>query len=333
MRFALTAALLLTSTALAQSAGTLLVANQTDRTLSFIDPATNKQTFALAEDRITGHEVTASPDGRTAFLPIYGGAGVGRAGTDGHEMLVIDVPSHTIRATVDFGHPVRPHLPVYDTRRNVLYVSTELDNTITAIDPRTLKILYTIPTGAAQSHMFALSHDGHLAYSTNVGPGSISVMDLDKHTLVATIPMEASVQRISLSNDDKLLFTSDWKQPRLAVVDTATRKLKQWIALPGTGYGSAATADGRFLLLALPTVAKVAILDLASLTIVRTLDVPPAPQEVLIRPDGRSAYVSCNSSHQVANLDLSSPNPAAWHVQALIEAGSGADGLAWAPAR
>ncbi len=316
--------------AYAQSSGTLLVANQKDHTLSFIDAATAKQTYALQEDRITGHEVTTSPDGRTAYLPIYGDAGVGRPGTDGHEMLVIDVPSRKITGVVDFGHGVRPHLPVYDTHRNVLYVSTELDQAITVIDPKTLKILYKIPTGAPESHMFALSRDGRFAYTTNVGASSVSVLDLDTHKTVAIIPLggEAGgavrVQRISLSNDDKLLFTSDWDKPRLAVIDTTTRKLKQWIDLPGTGYGSAPTHDGRYLILCLSKSSKVAVIDLQTLSVVKTIDVPAQPQEVLIRPDGLVAYVSCNTDHKVAAIDIKT-----WKVQSLIDAGQVADGLGW----
>jgi len=323
---------LVSTSAIAQSQGTLLVANQKDHTLSFIDAATNKQTFALQEDRITGHEVATSPDGRTAYLPIYGDAGVGRPGTNGHEMLVIDVPSHTITGTVDFGHGVRPHLPVYDTHRNVLYVGTELDQTITAIDPKTLKILYTIPTGADESHMFALSHDGKFAYTANVGPSSVSVLDLTTHKTLAVIPIQTPdatpgkvrVQRMSISNDDKLVFTSDWDKPRLAVIDTATRKLKTWIELPGTGYGSASTHDGRYLILCLSKASKVAIIDLKTLAVVQTIDVPSQPQEVLIRPDGKVAYVSCNNDHKVAAIDI-----ATFKVTALIDAGNLADGLAW----
>ncbi|MCU1320716.1 MAG: hypothetical protein JWM43_365 [Acidobacteriaceae bacterium] len=326
--------------AFAQSSGTLLVANQKDHTLSLIDAASATQTVAIQEDRITGHEVTTSPDGRTAYVPIYGNAGVGRPGTDGQEMLVIDLPSRKITGTVDFGHPVRPHLPIFDTKRNVLYVSTELDQAITAIDPKTLKILYKIPTGAAESHMFALSHDGKFAYTTNVGPSSVSVLDLNTHKLLTVIPIEGPgagpnagpdatpgkvrVQRISVSNDDKLLFTSDWDKPRLAVIDTATRKLKTWIPLPGTGYGSASTHDGRYLILCLSKSSKVAIIDLKTLTVTQTIDVPAQPQEVLIRPDGKVAYVSCNNDHKVAAIDL-----ATFKVTALIDAGNLADGLAW----
>ena len=63
--------------------GLLLVANKGDHTLGIIDPVAGRQIATVAEDGVTGHEVAASPDGKRAFVPIYGNAGVGRPGTDG----------------------------------------------------------------------------------------------------------------------------------------------------------------------------------------------------------------------------------------------------------
>ena len=77
-------------------------------------------------------------------------------------------------------------------------------------------------------------------------------------------------------------------------------------------------------MVAVPSVNKVAVVDLKTLKVVNTIDVPKAPQEVLIRPDDKVAYVSCDSSHQVAAINTSD-----WTVS-LINAGKGADGLAWA---
>src|ERR1700751_3787459 len=66
-----------------KSAGLLLlVANQHDHNLSLIDPAAGKQVATVPVDGVTGHEVAASPEGKTAYVPIYGDSGVGRPGTD-----------------------------------------------------------------------------------------------------------------------------------------------------------------------------------------------------------------------------------------------------------
>lgn len=311
----------------AAPAQSLLVVNQGDSDLSIVNPASGQQVAIIHEGTpgVHGHEITTSADGKTAYMPIYGNVGVGKPGLNGHEMLIIDLPSRKIVGHVDFGHGVRPHLPVLDPARNLLYVTTELDKTVTIIDPQTYKILGTIPTGQEQSHMLALSHDGTRGYTANVGPGTVSVLDMVNRKTLAVIPVSDKVQRISVSHDDKLAFTSDQIKPRLAVIDTATNKIKTWVALPGLGYGSAATADGRWLLVAVPTVDQVSVVDLATMQVVRNIAVPSKPQEVLIRPDGKVAYVSCNTSGKVAAIDLSQ-----WKVQKLITAGNFADGLGWA---
>ena len=309
------------------SAQSLLVVNQGDADLSIVDPSSSRQVATVAEGiaGVHGHEIAASADGRTAFMPIYGSSGVGKPGIDGHELLVIDLPSRRIVGDIDFGHGVRPHLPVLDPVSGLLYVTTELDKTVTVIDPKTRKIVGAVPTGAEQSHMLVLSHDGRRGYTANVGPGTVSVLDLVGRNTVAVVPVSREVQRISISNDDKLVFTSDQTKPQLAAIDTATNRVKIWVPLPATGYGTAPTPDGRWLLVAIPSKKQVAVVDLATMKVVRTIDVPATPQEILIRPDGKVAYVSCNASGQVAAIDL-----AQWKVQTLIVAGAGADGLAWA---
>jgi YVTN family beta-propeller protein len=288
-----------------------------------IDPASGHQTFTVDVGGVTGHEVAATPDGRTAFVPVYGNTGVGKQGTDGHSITVVDLRQHKASGSIDFGHGVRPHCAVYDRRRNLLYVTTEVDQSISIIDPATLKIVGSIPTGQAQSHMFVLSHDGRFGYTANVGPGTVSVLDMNARKTIAIIPISANTQRIAISNDDKRVFTADQTKPQLAVIDTASNKLAQWIPLPAIGYGTAPTIDGRWLLVAMRGAHQVAVVDLQTFKVARTIDVPDTPTEILIRPDGTVAYVSCGS--KVAVIDILS-----WKVAGLIQAGADADGLAWA---
>jgi DNA-binding beta-propeller fold protein YncE len=306
------------------SHGLLLVANKGERTLGLIDPTDGRQIATVAEGGETGHEVAASPDGMRAFVPIYGNSGVGMPGTDGSTLAVIDLSERKVIHTIDFGHGVRPHCAVLGPKDGLLYVTTELDKSVTIIDPLTLRIVGSVPTGQAESHMLAISMDGLRGYTANVGPGTVSVLDLAGRKTLAVIPVAGHVQRISISPDSRWVFTSDEEKPRLAVIDTATNKVDRWITLPATGYGTASTPDGKWLLVALPDANVVAVVNLLTLQVVKSISVPSVPQEVLIRPDGQVAYVSCDHSHQVAAIHIGD-----WGVN-LIEAGSGADGLAWA---
>jgi YVTN family beta-propeller protein len=303
----------------------LLVTNKGNQTLGIVDPLAEKQVATVTESGITGHEVIASPDGRTAYVPIYGNSGVGKPGTDGTHIDVIDIASRKVIGNIDFGHGVRPHCPLIGPKDGMLYVTTELEKTISIIDPHTLKIVGSIPTGQPESHMLAIAPDGKRGYTANVGPGTVSVLDIQNRKTITVIPVSGHVQRIAVSVDSKLVFTSDQTKPQLAVIDAATNTIKTWIPLPGLGYGAATTPDGRWLVIAVPIVNKVAVIDLTTMRVAHTIDVPAAPQETLVRPDGKVAYVSCDASKKIAAIRTSD-----WSVEKLIDAGPSTDGLAWA---
>ena len=305
--------------------GLLLVAQKGDKSLAIVDPVAGKVLANVAEGGITGHEVTASPDGRFAYVPIYGNSGVGKPGTDGTNMVVIDLAAHKVVGNLDFGHGVRPHLPVFGPKDGMLYVTTELDKTVSIIDPKTLKIVGAIPTGQPESHMLAISHDGRRGYTANVGPGTVSVLDMQAHKTLKVIPISGNTQRISISPDDRWVFTADQTKPRMAVIDTTSDEIKHWIPLAATGYGSAPTPDGKWLLIALPNVNQVAMIDLGTMQVARNIDVATYPQEILVSPDGTTAYVSCMHANKVAVIDVASGK-----ATGTITTGSETDGLAWA---
>lgn len=304
--------------------GLLLVDQKGDRSLALVDPAAGKVIANVAENAVTGHEVAASPDGRLAFVPIYGNSGVGRPGTDGRTIAVIDLATRKITRNIEFDHGVRPHCAVLGPD-GLLYVTTELDRSITIIDPRTFRIVGAIPTGQPESHMLAISRDGLRGYTANVGPGTVSVLDLKARKTLAIIHVSGEIQRIAVSPDGQWVFTADQTKPQLAVIDTATNQVQTRVPLSGLGYGSAVTPDGRFLLIAVPAANHVDVVDLGTMKLARSIPVGLSPQEVLIAPGGKTAYVSCAGSNQVDQIDTS-----AWSVTGHIATGKGTDGLGWA---
>jgi len=306
----------------------LLVANQGDRTLSLIDPAAGKQIAAVPVGGVTGHEVAVSADGKLAYVPIYGDSGVGKPGTDGSSMAVVDLAARKVVGTVDFGHGVRPHMPLVEPVSGMLYVTTELDKAVTILDPnpdpKSPKIVGKIPTGQEQSHMLVVTRDGKRGYTANVGPGTVSVLDMAARKTLAVIPVSGTTQRISMSRDGSMVFTADQTKPQMAVIDTATNTVKTWIPLPAVGYGSAVTLDGKWLLVQMGAAKQVAVIALGTMKVARTIDVGGGTGEILMRPDGKVAYVSCPIDGKVAEIDL-----ATWKVARVIDAGARADGLAW----
>ncbi|PWT90090.1 MAG: hypothetical protein C5B56_06055 [Proteobacteria bacterium] len=303
--------------------GFLVVANQGDHTALLVDLAQNRLISSVSVG-VNGHELAVSPDGRFAYVPIYGNSGVGKPGTDGRTIDVVDLREHKLAGTIDLGKPVRPHCAKFGPD-GLLYVSAELDDAIYAVDTKTRKVVGKIPTGAEQSHMFVLSPDGRRAYTANVGAGSVSVVDLAKRELITVIAVAAMVQRISISPDGRYVFTHDQDTPHIAVIDTQANNIARWIPLPATVYSSAPTPDGSALLANAPS-GKLFVIDLATANLRDALDIPPAIGEIAITPDGRTAYVSCPQAGTVEVIDLQNGKG-----REPIKLTRGADGLAWIP--
>jgi YVTN family beta-propeller protein len=304
----------------------LLVVNKGDQSLSIVDPEQGREIAVVPVGGVTGHEVAVSPDGRTAWVPIYGNSGVGKPGIDGRTISLIDLDSHSQIANIDLGAASRPHAAVFGPRDGKLYVTAELTNSIKVIDPSTRKVISTIETGARESHMLAISSDGLRAYTSNVGAGTISAIDLRTKHVIASIPVARVIQRVAISKDDRWIFTTDQTAPRLAVIDARKGEVSKWVPLRDMGFSIAPTHDGRRLLITHPSSRTVSILNLGSMKIEREIQVPAEPQEVLVRPDDRVAYISCDESKQVVAV-----NPSTGEIEKRIAVGAGADGLAWVP--
>jgi len=305
--------------------GLLIVANQMEHTVLVVDPDTRRELAKIVVG-VNGHEVIVSRDGRFAYVPIYGNSGVGKPGTDGSTIDIIDLQERKLAGSIDLGKGLRPHRAEFGPD-GLLYVTAEIANAVDVVDPSTRKVLAEIPTGQKESHMLVLSSDGRHAYTANVGAGSVSVLDLAKRSLVTTIPVAKTVQRISISPDGLQVFTHDQDAPRIAVIDTATNKIATWIELPSPAYASEPTPDGHWLLALSMVANRLFVVDLQTRKVVRSLEVPKRSSEILVRPGGEMAYISGTGAGKIAVLDLRS-----WEMQQAIDLTPGVDGLAWLPA-
>ena len=189
----------------------------------------------------------ASPDGKLAYVPIYGNSGVGKTRNRRPEDGCDRFGGAQSGRRSDFGHGVRPHCPRFGPKDGLLYVTTELDKTVSVIDPKTLKMVGTIPTEQPESHMLAISHDGRRGYTANVGPGTVSVLDMEGRKNLAIIP---------ISKDDPAYLSLSGRQHgvHFRPNETATcgdRYLNQQgedtgcrYRVPDTGRRRHRTADG-----------------------------------------------------------------------------------------
>jgi DNA-binding beta-propeller fold protein YncE len=311
--------------AVAQAQGLLAVVNQKEHSVEMVDGTSRKVAWTVSVG-VNGHEVAVSPDGERLYVPIYGNSGVGKPGTDGSTIDVIDVATHKV-STIDLGRPLRPHKPVFGPD-GLLYCTAELADAVVIVDPKTLKVVGEVPTGAKESHIVALSRDGKTAYTANVGPGSVSVLDLKDRRTIAVISVARTVQRMSVSSDGRWAFTSDEDQPRIAAIDTGTNTVARWIPTGGISYVTQPTADGKYLLAAeTKTDGKglLEVIDLATWEVIKSFPLGPRENGGFLLHGGK-VYLSEPLAGTIQVLDMDT-----WTLEAPIVMTLGVDGLAWVP--
>ena len=154
--------------------GSLVVVSQGNNSVTRIDPESGAKLTTLTTHGVRAHEVAVSPDGRLAYLPIYGDSGVGLPGSSGRTIEILDLEKGSLTGTIDLGRPVRPHCAKFGPD-GLLYVTAELDNAVDVIDPHQGKLVGSIGTQKPESHMLAITKDGRRGYTANVESGTVSV--------------------------------------------------------------------------------------------------------------------------------------------------------------
>jgi len=274
---------------------------------------------------VNGHEVAVSLDGHFGYVPIYGNAGVGRPGTDGDRIDIIDLKEGKLVGNIPLGKPVRPHCAKFGPN-GFLYVSAELAQALYVIDVKARKVVGEIPTGAPESHMFVISPDGRRAYTSNVHVGSVSVLDLQKRTLITVIPVAKTIQRISMSPMGDFVYTHDQEASIVYAIETLSNTIAKRINVPASIYSSQLTLTGNTFVAVSPA-GKLFVLNFEFNKIMGTFDVPQALGEVALTSQSNHAYVSCPAAGVIEVLNLDT-----YKLETPITLTPGVDGLEWFPA-
>lgn len=192
---------------LAAEGGTLLIGNKGEDTLSFVDLATGRELGRVATGKAP-HEIAVSPNGRQAAVVSYGGRSID----------IFDIASRRKLRTVDLSPNEGPHglLWLKDGR---LLATTERSRSLTVVDTRRGDAVSAIPTGQQGTHMVAVSPDGRLAFTANIGSGSVSVLDLSTRRKIRDIVVGGAPEGIALSADGQTLWVADLQGARVQAFD------------------------------------------------------------------------------------------------------------------
>ncbi|HEY0325357.1 MAG TPA: cytochrome D1 domain-containing protein [Allosphingosinicella sp.] len=318
----LAAALLAQADAPAPSgaAGTLLVGNKGEDSVSFIDLATGRELGRSPTGRMP-HEIAISPDGRQAAVVAYGGQTID----------IFDIATRERLRSIDLSPNQGPHGIAWLPDGRIL-ATTERSQSLTIVDTSRGDAVSAISTGQRGTHMVAVTPDFRRAFTANIPDGTVSVLDLASGAKLRDIQVGGNPEGIALTPDGRTLWVGDLRGARVQAFDTESFERVAEIATGPTPIRVLASPDGRWIVTSNLGCGCLTIIDARTRAVTRTVPVSGEQQAgqvtILFSDDGRRLYAAETGRNQVAEIDM-----ATGAVLRRLPAGLNGDGLAIAPAR
>jgi len=298
----------------------LLVLNKEDNALAIVDPATRTVVASIPVGEAP-HEVTASADGKLAFVSNYGSR------QPGHTISVIDLVAQKEIHRVDLSPMGRPHGLTYADGK--VYFTAEASKLIGRYDPAANQVDWLLGTGQNTTHMVLLSKDRNMIFISNIGSDSITIIERAANRLdwnETVVAVGKGPEGFDVSPDGRELWAAHSRDGGVSIIDVAAKKVVQTLTL-GTRRSNRLkfTPDGKYVFVSDMGGNELLILEAATRQVVKRLKPGSSPEGILMVPDGSRAYVAVANDNQVAVVDLKT-----LEVTDHIATGRGPDGMAWA---
>lgn len=320
----------------------LLVLSKHDHTLSMVDPAT-LQVIARMPVGDDPHEVTASPDGTTAYVSNYGSH---------NTLAVIDLVGHRAMPSIDLGPLRSPHGLTFIGGKT--WFTAEGAKAIGRYDPATRKVDWILGTGQNRTHMIYVSEDQKRILTTNVSSGTVSIIDLEPARMgppsrsmmpgpppgprngapgpMTRLDWNETIVRVGngsegfdISPDRKEAWVANAQDGTISIINLSAKRVVETLqANVPSANRLKFTADGKRVLVSMLGSPDVAVFDAASRHEIKRIPVGHGAAGIVMQPDGARAFVACTPDNYVAVINLSTST-----VTGHIDAGGEPDGMTW----
>jgi len=319
------------------TAGTLVVANKSEATVSLVDTQSGEIRATLPTGN-SPHEVGVTPNGRLALVSNYG-----TRDQPGSSLTLIDVPAAKVVKTIEVGEDSRPHgIAFLDDERAV--VTVEGDGAIVEVNVDSGEIVMTIATEAEISHMVAVRPKHGMAVVANIGSGSISVIDLALGVLLADVPTGDGAEGVALTPDGERAWVTNRAEDTISVINIVSLEPVAKISAGEFPIRAEVTADGRFVLVTNAKGDDLSVFDAMSMKELGRVEFTAvskgdggrlfsdrfgsssAPIGIEIVDAEKRAYVAHANADDISIVDLTQ-----WKVVGTLSAGREPDGMGYSP--
>jgi YVTN family beta-propeller protein len=191
--------------------------------------------------------------------------------------------------------------------REYVYVTNGQSGTLTVLDAVNLRLDREIRVGVNPVAVRA-SPTRNEVYVVNAGaepgPGSVSVINAENNSVVATIPVLRTPVSIEVGPSGKLAWVANSGSNSISILDLVDRRE---IARIGTGkepVEAQLSPDEKTLVVANRGDGSASIFDGSTGRLRAVFQDCPGADDVVILPDSSKAFVACSAGHQVMSIVL-----------------------------
>lgn len=309
--------------------GTLVVLNKADNTASIIDVNTGEE-LALIPTGNGPHEAAVSLDGMTAVVGDYGDQ------TPGNSLTIIDLKGLSVKKKIDLGQYTRPHGVEFIDQLRVA-VTSESQQKVIVVNLNTGEIEKVVGTEQVASHMVVVDKNRQMAYTANIVPGTVSVLNLKEGKLEENIAVGGGIEGIGISYKGDEIWVANRNTHKVHAISAESRKIIATMDSPDLPFRVKFSPDGKYALIPNANSGDISIFDVKSKELKQKVKLSGlewkgeklgAATPVGLITDIKSdyLYVNCLTLSKVAAINLKT-----FEVDAFFETGNVPDGIAYSP--
>jgi DNA-binding beta-propeller fold protein YncE len=285
----------------------LIVTAKTAHKVHFLDATTLDMTRTLDMPGST-HEIALSLDGHTAYASVYGDGVFAKRVNPDRRIVVIDLPSQSLKRVIDLGAVYAPHGVMVDAA-GMVWSSGELGNAVLVIDPLTDKVEKIDVGGTA--HWVAVSHATGKVFAS-VKQDHVVMIDAARRAAVDRIKLPQVVEGLAISPDGATLYVCAQSAAELYVIDAASQALRRAVAIDGADASKRqmrrvrVSPDNRYVVVSSNQDHHAAIYEADGMKQIASFPTKRSPMGFGFAADGKHAYLCCHDDAVVLEFELMS---------------------------
>jgi YVTN family beta-propeller protein len=209
------------------------------------------------------------------------------ADEDAGKLIVLDIVSGAPVGAVPVGE--EPEGVALTPDEKQVWVTSEGNSAVAAIDTTTLKVLATIPVGERPRNV-VFSADGSRAFVAGEGNRVITVIDVAGLKVLNTTTLADATLKpmgLAVSGDGKTLYVSQGRGGQVLALDAETLAARGAAVTAGRPWGIALSPDSKLLFSAGGSSDDVAVTDTATMKVLAKIKTGAGPWTVVVVPGSK----------------------------------------------